>query len=161
MTITICNCDDCGAGLCFGAVQCDECGSTCDPDKTRGFTEERKINRGDTWQADYDLVDSDGIPLDLSAPGVKVWFTVAATLPRLATDPVLYQGTLANGEIIAVGLPASGRARVTIPARATAYLPDGVVRLYYDMQVLDASGRVSTVEKGIFVVLPDVTRAFD
>lgn len=156
--ITICNCDGCGAGLCFGAVKCDDCGASCDPDKTRGFTEERKLTRGDTWVADFDLVDADGIPIDLDAPGVKVWFTIAEQLPRLATSSVLWQGTLGSG-IVAVSPATSGKARVTIPASATQYLGDGVVRLYYDMQVLDAAARVTTVEKGIFVVLPDVTRA--
>lgn len=154
----ICDCDECGAGLCFGAVKCDECGSPCDPDKTRGFTVDRSMIRGDTWQVEFDLVDAEGVPLDLSAPGLKVWFTVAATLPKLATEPVLWQGTLANGGIAPVNA-YGGRARVTMPATATQYLADGIVRLYYDLQILDLQGRVSTVERGIIHVEPDVTRA--
>ncbi len=155
-----CNCDDCGAGLCFGAVLCDECGCECDPDKTRGFTVERKANRGDTITIEWDLLDSNGAPVNLGATGVKVWFTINPTIPHLATDPVLFQATLLNGGITIVGLPQAGKIRVVVPASTTYFLTDGIEKLYYDLQVLDADTRVSTVEKGRFFLSPDITRAY-
>lgn len=160
MTIKVCDCDECGAGLCFGAVLCDECGVACDPDKTRGFTTERTMTRGDTIEIEYTLTDPDtGAPVDLGAAGVKVWFTVNPTIPKLATDPVLFQGTLVSGAITIVGLGTSGMILVTIPATTTQFLTDGIEKLYYDLQLKDGAGRVRTVEKGLFRVWPDITRA--
>ncbi len=153
-----CSCETCGDSLCPGDVLCSSCGDPCDPDKTRGFKLVREMNRGDTHEIEYNLVDSNGGAFDLSAVGVKVWFTVKDYLSR-ADSQAIWQGTLENGGIVAVGLPTSGMVRVTIPASATALVPDGIVRLYYDLQIKDASARISTIEKGLFEVSPEVTRA--
>ncbi len=150
-------CDQCQGDLCPGDVFCGTCGKDCDPDKARGFRRKRRVERGDTVVIDYDLVDPDlGAPLDLTLPGVKVWFTVKYYLDDKDVK-ALAQLTLGAG-IATRDVLTSGRIRVTLPATVTAQVNEGATRLYYDLQVLDGTGRVTTVEKGLFVVEPDVTR---
>ncbi len=151
-------CEECSGTLCPGDVFCGACGVECDPDRARGFTIRRRIVRGDTIQIDYDLVDSAGAPIDLSDPTVKVWFTVKYWL-RDQDVYALAAPTLANGGIVGRDAPTSGHVRVTIAASVTQYIADGTTKLYYDLQVKDAAAHVSTVERGLFLVDPDVSRA--
>lgn len=157
MTTEAC-CEECSGSLCPGDVFCGSCGRECDPDRARGFTIRRRITRGDTVQLDYDLVDGNGAPIDLGAFGVKVWFTVKYWL-RDADSAALAQPTLENGGILPRDSDASGRIRVTLESTTTQYILEGTTKLYYDLQVKDADGRISTVERGLFLVDPDVTRA--
>lgn len=151
-------CDQCQGELCPGDVFCGTCGQSCDPDKARGFRTKRRIERGDTVEIDYDLVDSQGAPLDLSLTGVKAWFTIKYYLDDKDVK-ALAQVTFAGGGIAPRDVPTSGRVRVTIAAAVTGYILEGTTRLYYDLQILDGAGRVTTIEKGLFLVDPDVTRA--
>lgn len=151
-------CEDCSGTLCPGDVFCGACGKECDPDRARGFTLRRRVIRGDTIQIDYDLVDSAGVPIDLSDPDVKVWFTVKYWL-RDQDAYALAAPTLANGGIVGRDVPTSGRVRVTVDSSVTQHIAEGTTKLYYDLQVKDAEGRVATVERGLFLVDPDVTRA--
>ncbi len=149
-----CSCETCGDELCPGDVLCGTCGNECDPDKTLGFSVVRKMDRGCTVEIDYDLVDENGAVIDLTLTGTKLWFTVKDYLTR-ADSQAAWQGILSSGiEII-----SSGKIRVTIPAATTQYVEDGIVRLYYDLKLLDALGRTSLIEKGLFEVSPAVTRS--
>ncbi len=152
--MSTCDCDACGNELCPGDVLCGTCGEACDPDKTLGFKTKREMNRGETKQIDYDLVDGDGAVVDLSAMGVKVWFTVKDYLTR-ADSQALWQGTLVSG----IGILSAGKIRVTMPASVTQYLSDGIEKLYYDLKLLDGFGRATVIEKGLFEIAPSVTRA--
>ena len=151
-------CESCSGVLNPGDFFCDACGKACDPDRARGFSMRRVVNRGDTIQLDYDLVDSQGIPLNTSATGVKIWFTVKNYLTD-ADQNALAQETLNNGGIINRNSPISGQVRVTVPATATQFFFNGTTKAYYDLQVLDSYGNVTTVEKGVFLALPDVTQS--
>jgi hypothetical protein len=151
-------CEECSGTLCPGDVFCGACGRECDPDRARGFTIRRRVIRGDTIQIDYDLVDSNGTPIDLSNPLVKIWFTVKYWL-RDADVYALAQPTLANGGILPRDVAASGHIRVTIASTVTQYIAEGTTKLYYDLQVLDSTGTVTTLERGLFMVDPDVSRA--
>lgn len=155
---TECKCDSCSGDLCPGDIFCGSCGAECDPDATRGFVRKRRLERGDTLEIEYDLIDKDGNPLDLGAVGVKVWFTIKYYLSDVDQNAVA-QATLANGQISLRDVATSGRILVTVPATATQYVREGTTKLYYDLQVKDAGARISTVEKGLFLVDPDVTRA--
>lgn len=135
----------------------NEANHVCDADYKRGFRVSHAMERGDTKELEYDLVDGDRLPIDTSAVGVKVWFTIKRYLSDHDLQ-ALWQGTLTSG-IAAVGLASSGKIRVTVPADKTAGFPEGIEKLYYDLQVKDAAGRIATVEKGLFLVSPDVTRA--
>jgi hypothetical protein len=150
-------CDNCQGQLDPGSITCGGCGAECDPDKARGFRKNRRIERGDTIVVDYDLLDFAGNPVDLSNPAVKVWFTIKNFLSD-ADQNALAQVTLGAG-ITARDSPASGHVRVKVPATVTQFITEGTTRLYYDLQLEDAGGIVRTVEKGLFLVDPDVTRA--
>ncbi len=150
-----CSCDDCGNELCPGDVLCGTCGSECDPDKTRGFVIRREMNRGETKQIDYSLVDGDGAPINLALTGVKLWFTVKDYLSR-ADSQAAWQGTLSDGIVV---IQAPGKIRVTMPATATQHLSDGIEKLYYDLKLLDGFGRVTVIEKGLFEISPTTTKA--
>jgi len=151
---TACSCDSCGTQLCPGDVLCGTCGTECDPDKTRGFNTKHSMNRGETKQLEYSLVDADGSPIDLSADGVKLWFTVKDYLSR-ADHQATWQGVIGTG----IEVLSTGKIRVTLPASATQYLSDGIEKLYYDLKLLDASGRSTIIEKGLFEVSPTTTKA--
>lgn len=151
---TTCSCDTCGEDLCPGDVLCSSCGEECDPDKTRGFVIERPMERGDTVELEYELVDRNGAAIDVLAAGVVVRFTVKDYLSR-PDLLAIWQGTVAAG----IEQVSIGKIRVTVPPTATANVPDGIVRLYYDLQLRDSVGRITTIEKGLFRVSPDVTRA--
>jgi hypothetical protein len=153
--MTTCSCDTCGESLCPGDVLCGSCGKECDPDKTRGFTTVREANRGDTLEIEYDIVDQNGARIDVTANGVLLWFTIKDYLTR-ADSQAAWQGTLGSGiEQLSVGT-----ILVTVPPAATQNVSDGIVRLYYDLQIRDVLGRVATIEKGIIELSPDVTRSF-
>ncbi len=150
-----CPCDSCGTELCPGDVRCGDCGEACDPDKTRGFVIRRPMQRGDTVILDFALVDPfTRIPPNPLDAGFQAWFTVKDYLQQRDIQ-ARFQGTYAGGEIVSLG---GGWIRVTMPASSTLWIPDGVVRLYYDVQAA-SGGRVWTHEKGLFEVSPDVTRS--
>lgn len=149
-----CSCDKCGDDLCPGDVICGTCGSACDPDATKGFRIKRPVTRGDTIEIEYALVDKNGAPIDASAIGTKLWFTVKDYLGRPDVQAV-WQGTYLAG----IAQDSVGKIRVTVPPTATLQVPDGIVKLYYDLQLKDSSARITTIEKGIFEFAPDVTRA--
>lgn len=151
-------CSSCQNALVPGELACGACGSPCDPDVAAGFALRRQVTRGDTIEIDYDLVDSRGAPIDTSDPGVRIWFTIKYYL-RDPDQQALVQATLLNGGIVARDSAQSGRVRVTIAASTTVFIADGIAKLYYDLQVKDSAGRVGTVEKGLFLVSPDVSRA--
>jgi hypothetical protein len=54
---------------------------------------------------------------------------------------------------------AAGIIQVSIGPLNTITLGDGITRLVYDIQCIDPSGNVTTVERGRLNVRPDVTRA--
>lgn len=130
------------------------CSQECDPDRERGFVITRRMDRGDTIVIAWTVIDAQRSPIDFSNPSTKAWFTLKDYVIR-ADVQALWQGTLGAGIVQEV----VGTIVVTIPASSTANLPDGVVKLYYDLQVRDSLGRVSTIEKGLFQVDPDVTKS--
>ncbi len=81
------------------------------------------------------------------------------TLKDSLTRPDLqaaFQGKFSSGEVASLG---GGRVRATVPAEVTRWLPDGLSKLYYDVQVLSGTGgRIWTQERGIFELAPDVTK---
>lgn len=147
------SCEQCGSGPgCPDDVKCSACAPCGDPDAVLGFKTKRYATRGDTIEIDYELVDKNGAALDLSISGTKAWFTVKDYLIR-ADSQASWQGTIGTGIV----QTSPGRMTVTIPASVTALWPDGVQRLYYDLAVKEPAGRVTTIEKGLIILDPDVT----
>lgn len=136
----------------------------------------RRCFRGDTWRffdqvfqdtATQELftvpVASPGLALPLRAQqfnltGCHVWVTAK---PEVSLQDNQATVRLDNGSLGGVFLTsaATGLFSSTAPPLAFAGLPDGPVRLKTDVQVKDVAGNIFTVEYGILVVYPDVTRA--
>jgi hypothetical protein len=68
------------------------------------------------------------------------------------------QVTTANGGII-IAVAASGQIEARFPASATAGFADSPTSIYYDLLALDPSGNFWTLERGVYVVFPSVTRS--
>jgi hypothetical protein len=118
--------------------------------------------RGDTLTIDVHCEKPDpatGVLLPINLTGAKVWFTAK----RFVTDDDLHakvQVSTTGGGVVVVNAPG-GVARVTVPAGSTAppVLPDDPIDLAYDVQVLEASGALTTVQRGTLTVNPDITLA--
>ena len=93
------------------------------------------------------------VPIDLTTG--KAWFTAKRTLNDLDANAVIQLSTTTSG-VILLAAPL-GIVRVTIPPLATTSLPNDPVALQYDIQVSDAAGVVTTIQKGLLMVEPDVT----
>jgi hypothetical protein len=93
--------------------------------------------------------------IDLTAG--KAWFTAKRTVSDQDASATIALSTTTSGVAIVDAL--GGRVRVTIPPAPTLALPDNPVNLRYDVQVMDSTGNVTTVQTGICSVVPDVTRA--
>jgi len=90
--------------------------------------------------------------------GAEIWFTAKYYRPDADNRAVWLLNTAALGGV-AITNAAIGTFSVTGPAIATVGFPDGTVSLASDIQVKDATGRLTTVEQGTLAVSPDVTRA--
>jgi hypothetical protein len=125
----------------------------------------RRTFRGDTFVLDTQVLrpppgslpGSPPVPTNIT--GWMVWFTVKRTFEpdqfavcQLTTTPTGQGG-------IAFTQPLIGWMEVTMNPIVTRGFPDGNVALPYDIQVRDLSGNLFTVEKGVIVVMPDVTEA--
>jgi hypothetical protein len=127
--------------------------------------------RGDTLQFAARLVrDPTGI-LSLAdlvcqlPPGTVVvditGHTIMVTVKHYIPDPdAAAVWTLDNATAGGVTLvdPTKGKFTVLGSATPTLQYPDGDTRLPYDVQDVDASGVVSTVEIGEITIMADVTR---
>jgi hypothetical protein len=119
---------------------------------------ERKMFRGDTLAFQVQVFQSppfNTVPQNLT--GWTLWFTVKFN----TQDPdniAVFQGTnLTNPPGVTINNYAQGLATPSMPPVSTRGFPDGVTSLFYDVQAMDPSGNIYTVEAGTVDVLPDVT----
>lgn len=108
--------------------------------------------RGDTIDLEV-IATRDGAPLDLT--GTSIWFTAKRKL-KDADENAIAQKTLGAG--ITVTDAEAGEALVTLDPADTAALTKETT-LYCDVQVVEASGRVTTVASGTLTIELDVTVA--
>lgn len=108
-----------------------------------------KIRRGDTTTItlNYTL---NGVAVDLT--GSTVYFTVKPTLP---TDDSDDSTAVITEEVTSHSDPTNGQTVIPLSATQTTVTAGGY---YYDIQVKDASGNITTIDVGTVKVLPDVTR---
>jgi len=118
---------------------------------------EREMFRGDSLGFELELMNPlTGAPLNIT--GAKFWFTAKNNYVDADERAVIRLDTALLGGVSIVDA-ARGLARVDVPPLATRALPDGIVRLVYDVQIREAGGSVSTIESGTIKIYPDVTRA--
>ncbi len=111
---------------------------------------DREMFRGDNAEFALSVVRN-GAPVDLT--GAKVWMTAR----RSYGSPVIFSKTSDPDEGIEVVFAEGGLATVTTSNLDTAELASEEITLIYDVQVLDPTGRISTVETGTILVKPDAT----
>lgn len=112
--------------------------------------------RGDTKQWDLTFTDAAGGALDLSA--ITIWFTVKDKVSDTDAQALFQLHSPNHGiaNISAVG----GTARITVlPSHTAALTSKRNNQAYYDIQIVDGSGRVYTVADGTITIYPDVTIA--
>lgn len=103
------------------------------------------------------------VPVDLT--GAKIWMTAKMNLTDADVDAV-FQVTTPT-EIVIADDPATGMAKITVPAAATKDVvftkrnKDGSAQmpLLYDIQVKTQDGVIQTVSSGTLTLLEDVTDA--
>jgi hypothetical protein len=132
----------------------------------------RRVRRGDTLSftvtaalfsttSEYGTVWPGELYPPRTAPvsvlGWRVIFSAKHELPDWDNQCVWQ---LDNETLGGVTTPSSptGQIQVVGPAINTTGFGDGVVRLVYDLEGIDGGGNVRTIESGVIVVLPDVTR---
>lgn len=108
--------------------------------------------RGDSRTVNIQVLEPDGVtPFDLT--GSKVYFTVNASSNNTA-DTDASAAIALNTSVFAN--PQSGIATLQITSALTQDMAPGTY--YYDVQVRDSSGNISSMPQGQFIVIADVTR---
>ena len=107
------------------------------------------FRRGDTKPITLKFKDKDGNPVDIT--GATIWFTVKKSP---ADDDSL---AVIQKEITTHINPTGGISSFTIEHLDTNNLE--LISYYYDIQLVDAGGNVTTVIYGKFKLLPDITRS--
>jgi len=106
--------------------------------------------RGDTRVVDINCFQSDGVtPLDIT--GSTVYFTVNASQSPTDDSGAAFQKTTTSH--IA---PTLGQTSIKILPADTQSLTPGV--FYYDIQVKDASGNITSLKQDEFDINADITR---
>jgi hypothetical protein len=143
---------------------------------------QRTFERGDTWAFTVQVYSANAnlgvfspytwspTPLYPQSPrpatgplNITGW-SAYCTVKYQTTDPdsvppAIWQATsLVSGGIM-YPQPTIGLLSVQVPPSATYQLADGTETVYYDVQLVDSSGNVWTVESGTIAVPSDVTRA--
>lgn len=109
--------------------------------------------RGDSRAITITVTKPDGItPFDLT--GCKVYFTVNANKNNTASDDSSAVISLSTSTFTA---PLTGIATLQLTNAQTQTLTPGVY--YYDAQVKDISGGITSLPQNTFTVVPDVTRS--
>jgi len=112
------------------------------------------IFRGDTFIGDI-IITKDGVAYDLS--GATLFFTVKASALSPDSAAVVRETSGEGGGISITDPPTGGRAALTVAASVMEKLiPNKTYQ--FDIQVVDLSGAVFTVETGTLSVLADITR---
>ena len=108
--------------------------------------------RGDSRVLNFTFLQSDGVtPFNLT--GCEVFFTVNANSNNTADNDssaviALKTSTFSN--------PASGQASITIPNSVTQDIAPNTY--YYDVQLKDANGNITSLAQNTFIVIADITR---
>ena len=105
-----------------------------------------EMRRGDTPVVVAFLKDQN----DTLVNDATAQYKLAARATRKAADPAVF-------EVGPIAQFAAGEGRLPIPTGATSGFTDDRV-LYYDVQVVETNGNVTTLLEGKITVLVDVAR---
>lgn len=109
--------------------------------------------RGDSRQINITCTQSDGVtPFDLT--GCTVYFTVNASADNTADDDTSAVIALKTSSFSDA---ASGVATLTITNAISQDIAPGTY--YYDVQLKDSTGNVTSLAQNKFTVIADVTRS--
>lgn len=120
----------------------------------------RGMVRSDTWRL-YLECTRNGVVINLTS--AKLWFTAKVALSdadaaaAIALDTAT--GAVAAGEIVIESPPENGKVTVKLNTAATSGVPDAGVTWFYDVQLKESTGLITTLEAGTLRVEPDVTKA--
>lgn len=107
--------------------------------------------RGDTRVINITCLQSDGVtPINLT--GAKVYFTVNAS-----NNPADDTGAAFQKTTIVHTAPLLGQTSVTVVNADTQSLTPG--NYYYDVQLKDATGNITSLKQDIFTINADIGRS--
>lgn len=104
-----------------------------------------KLYRGDTWTRAWEIKDASGNPVDLSGATARLHV-------RDGQGNLVMSASTSDGRLTIQ--PTAGRIDLLVPKEATVIAP-GNYR--FDIEVTYPSGRRTTYEQAVLVVLEDVT----
>jgi hypothetical protein len=112
----------------------------------------QKYIRGDSRQLNIQFFQSDGVtPFDLT--GCEVFFTLNSS--QTPTDDTSDTGASLKKSTTSFTNPASGLATITLTNLDTQPLAPNTY--YYDIQLKDSSGNVTSLQSNTFEVVADIT----
>lgn len=97
----------------------------------------------------------DGAVADIT--GATLTFTAKWT-PQDSDASAVFQVGTTPLTGISITNPAAGEFLITIPDTATSSLPYNTTLLAYDLLLVTPSGSRATINRGVLVVVPNVTR---
>jgi hypothetical protein len=112
--------------------------------------------RGDSFSFDGAPAERNGVPINLT--GAQLKFTLRRTNDPIDLRPAVVQKDTVGGGVAVVSAPA-GTYRVTLLPADTQGLTYSVT-LYYDVELTESGGTVTTVDSGTLYVdaSRDITR---
>ena len=115
------------------------------------------VSRGDTILLSITLRKPAGSTTPYVNPGsLTAWMTLKRD-PADSDAQAVWQGSTIDGAIVLADALDS-RFSVTVPAAITVPLAAPTV-LYWDVQVRESDGTITTVNDGRLPIQPDITRA--
>lgn len=107
--------------------------------------------RGDTRVINISCLQSDGVtPLNLT--GAKVYFTVNSSNNPTDDSGAAFQKTTTTHTA-----PLLGQTSITVTNADTQTLTPGTY--YYDVQIKDATGNITSLKQDVFIVNADIGRS--
>ena len=110
---------------------------------------DRTIIRGDSYEIPIKVKDEQGQPLDIT--GATVWLTVSkSSNPKDDDNALIQKSTTSHSN------PTQGESSITLTDSDTTQT---LGRYWYDTQVVDTLGNVTSSPKARFIINSDITRS--
>lgn len=122
---------------------------------------QRAMTRGDTFRFRVQVLRDPATKVLGIGPPVNLAGVLAAWATFKNNVALYDQGQLQKtlGSGVTVVDAALGIVEVTLDPLDTRGFADGPTKLVYDVQLKEADGSITTIDSGVLVVSPDVTRA--